>query len=134
MEGGSDNDYEYATGDPVNEFDLDGLCKRKISGYGVDGAQSITYSSPRFSRDSLSGWGACGGVVVGVCCKHVGVERRTVTVKFRDSTLTIKQKRGVFEASGAWVIGAVGRSWNERRRYDSWQRDGNATRTYHQRR
>lgn len=28
MEGGSANDYDYGSRDPVNSFDLDGLCKK----------------------------------------------------------------------------------------------------------
>ncbi|MDQ1446657.1 MAG: hypothetical protein QOI20_3121, partial [Acidimicrobiaceae bacterium] len=32
VEGGSANDYDYAYGDPINGFDLDGLCKAKKAG------------------------------------------------------------------------------------------------------
>lgn len=34
VEGGSDNDYDYVGGDPVNSLDLDGLCKKK-RGLGI---------------------------------------------------------------------------------------------------
>lgn len=32
VEGGSANDYDYVSGDPVNNLDLDGLCKAKGNG------------------------------------------------------------------------------------------------------
>jgi RHS repeat-associated protein len=34
VEGGSANDYDYVAGDPLNELDLDGLCKKKKGPFG----------------------------------------------------------------------------------------------------
>ena len=35
VEGGSSNDYDYVSGDPINGFDLDGLCSTKNKGFGA---------------------------------------------------------------------------------------------------
>jgi RHS repeat-associated protein len=41
VEGGSDNDYEYAAGDPVTSFHLDGLCSTK------NNARAHNHHSPK---------------------------------------------------------------------------------------
>ena len=35
VEGGSANDYDYVAGDPINQFDLNGLCSTKNKGFGA---------------------------------------------------------------------------------------------------
>lgn len=55
VEGGSANDYEYAAGDPVNGFDLDGKrcwtgrnangCKAFLEASGVSGEATALWSS-----------------------------------------------------------------------------------------
>jgi RHS repeat-associated protein len=52
VEGGSDNDYDYVGGDPINSFDLDGTHKRKCKGIALDcrrhnlghGVRSVAHS------------------------------------------------------------------------------------------
>jgi hypothetical protein len=41
VEGGSANDYDYVSGDPINSFDLDGLCKTHHGGWPWGDIRSI---------------------------------------------------------------------------------------------
>ena len=57
VEGGSDNNYEYAAGDPLNNFDLDGLGVCSASGRGAssvgDPLQSPPWDGQRFGPSRL---------------------------------------------------------------------------------
>ena len=67
VEGGSDNDYDYVGGDPVNAFDLDGLCKLRAFGKNCNnsvrrgcnrtGGKAATYVK---NNPQVAGWAVAG--------------------------------------------------------------------------
>jgi hypothetical protein len=53
VEGGSDNDYDYVGGDPINSFDLDGMHKRRCRGIALGcRAHNAKHSIGRGAREA----------------------------------------------------------------------------------
>lgn len=85
MEGGSANDYDYCNGDPVNGFDLDGLCTDHKGFFGavrdigcnvgegdVKGTVDATGRAGTAALDNRVVRGVATSVVVGTVCGATG--------------------------------------------------------------
>jgi RHS repeat-associated protein len=124
VEGGSLNDYEYSSSDPVNSFDISGAVCQRWRGNICEWSES--YTKIRFRKDRFSGWNACGGFIVGVCWEHVGTEYRYSTSYYypansnRYQVVVMVWERSLFRASGGWVFFAFGRRWSDHVYRDVW--------------
>ena len=105
VEGGSANDYDYVSGDPINSFDLDGLCSTHNKGFGA----GIRIARCRASRAAGRAQHAIarGGRAVGrsVARHKVGILKGAGYVAFGASLVAAPFSAGASVGLGAGALG-----------------------------
>ena len=112
--GGSENDYDYVSGDPVNAFDLDGtLCfscaGRKIKNAAKSAAKKFKCVAGELNPFDFSiGSAVAGGAAVGSAGVTAARESAKFAAKAAKLGIAVSGSTVGTGAAAAWIIVGVG--------------------------